>query len=452
MPPLPTEIIRLLSTFAPLFSHRVFRHVQVLVVGAILTPGRRTVTNILRIMGLQHQRHFQTYHRVLNRATWSSRKAAEQLLSLLVHCFASDGVVVLGIDETIERRQGDKIAAKGIYRDAARSSKRFFVKTSGLRWISLMLLAPIPWAGRVWALPFLTVLAPSERYASEHGKRHKKVTDWARQMVIQVRRWLPNRTLVLVADSGYAVLVLLNRCAQFAHPVTLITRLRLDAALYEPAPPHRSNRVGRPRVKGTRLPTLQQLLDAPTTQWTRVAVPRWYSSGPREIDIVSARCVWYHSGMPAVPIRWVLIRDPQEKFAPQALVCTDIEADPVQIVAWFVLRWQLETTFQAVRTHLGVETQRQWNNLAIMRTTPALFGLFSIVTLLAHEQARHDTLMVRQAAWYTKAYPTFADALASVRRPVWMTMHSSISATGGDIQKLQHHVLEQLTETLCYTA
>jgi hypothetical protein len=154
MPPLPTEIIRLFSTFAPVVSHRVFRHVQVLVVGAILTPGRWTVTNSLRILGLQHQRHFQTEQRVLNRATWSSRKAAEQLLSLLIHCFASDGVVVLGIDETIERRQGDKIAAKGMYRDAARSSKRFFVKASGLRWISLMLFAPIPWAGRVWALPF----------------------------------------------------------------------------------------------------------------------------------------------------------------------------------------------------------------------------------------------------------------------------------------------------------
>ena len=230
MPTLPLTIIASLSVFAPLFSYPVFTHVQVLVVGAILTPGRRTVTNIVRTMGLQHHRHFQNYHRVLNRARWSSCKAAQTLLTLLVQCFAPHGVLVLGLDETLERRQGHKLAAKGIYRDAARSSKQFFVKASGLRWISLMLLAPIPWAGRVWALPVLTVLAPSERYAVERGKRHKQMTNWARQMVLQVRRWLPERAIVLVADSGYAVLVLLDRCARLAHPVTVVTRLRLDAA------------------------------------------------------------------------------------------------------------------------------------------------------------------------------------------------------------------------------
>ena len=272
---LPATIISTLSAFAPLFSRRVFHHVQVLLVGAILTPGQHTVTNALRIVGLQHYRHFQTYHRVLNRAQWSSRKAAHTLLTLLVHYFAPDGVLVMGIDETLERRRGDKIAAKGIYRDAARFSRNFFVKVSGLRWIRLMLLVPIPWAGRVWALPFLTVLAPSERYARERGKQHKKLTDWARQMVIQVRRWLPERRLVLVADSGYAVLVLLNRCVRLAQPVTVVTRLRLDAALYEPAPPRTPKQHGRPRLKGKRLPTLQALLNDPTTVWSTITVQRW---------------------------------------------------------------------------------------------------------------------------------------------------------------------------------
>ncbi len=452
MPTLPPTIIRVVSTFAPLFSRRVFRYVEVLILGAILTPGRRTITSVLRIMGLQHTRQFQNYHRVLNRAHWSSREAAQLLLGLLVGCFAPDGPIVMGLDETLERRQGANIAAKGIYRDAARSSKAFFVKASGLRWISLMLLAPIPWAGRVWALPCLTVLAPSERYAVERGKRHKKLTDWARQMVLQVRRWLPERSLVLVADSSYAVLVLLARCARLTPSVVVVTRLRLDAALYDPAPPRRPKQNGRPRLKGKRLPTVQQVLEAPTTQWTPVTVPRWYSQGPREIEIVSATCVWYHSGMPVVPIRWVLIRDPRGKFAPQALVCTDVQAEAVQIVSWFVLRWQLETTFQAVRTHLGVETQRQWNERAILRTTPALMGLFSLVTMCAHEQAGPTGISIRQAAWYRKDQPTFADALAVVRRQAWACTISSMSGAQSDIQKLQHSVLEQLIETLCYAA
>jgi len=177
---LPTKIVAILATFASLFSRPVFRHVQVLLVGAILTPGQRTVANALRVMGLHQEKQFQKYHRVLNRAKWSSKKAARILLQLLVRCFASCEPVLIGIDETLERRQGDKIAAKGIYRDAARSSHSFFVKSSGLRWISLMLLAPIPWAVRVWALPFLSVLAPSERYDKERGRRHKTLAQWAR--------------------------------------------------------------------------------------------------------------------------------------------------------------------------------------------------------------------------------------------------------------------------------
>jgi hypothetical protein len=449
---LPPPIIGLLSTFAPLFSRRVFQHVHVLLIGALLTPGCRTVTNILRVVGLQHHRQFQNYHRVLNRAQWSSRKVAHLLLGLLVQYFAPEGRLIMGIDETLERRQGRKIAAKGIYRDPARSSKSFFVKASGLRWISLMLLVPIPWAGRVWALPFLTVLASSERSAVERGKRYKKLTDWARQMVMQVRRWVPDRAIVLVADSGYAVLVLLDRCVRLAQPVTVITRLRLDAALYEPVLPRKLKQNGRPRLKGKRLPTLQQVLADPMTQWTTITVPRWYSQQARDIEIVTGCCVWYHSGMPVVPIRWVLVRDGAGKFAPQALLSTDLLVTPEQIVSWFVLRWQLETTFQAVRTHLGVETQRQWNEQAIVRTTPALFGLFSLVTLLAHQHAMQRTLPVRQAAWYVKAQPTFADALAAVRRQLWMVVLFHTSSAMGDVQKLQQDVLEHVAETLCYAA
>jgi hypothetical protein len=288
----------------------------------------------------------------------------------LLRYFATDGTLVVGIDETLERRRGPQIAAKGSYRDAARSSRSFFVKASGLRWMCMMLLVPIPWAGRVWALPFFTVLAPSERYAAARGKQHKKLTDWARQMIFHVRRWLPDRSIVVVADRSYAVLTLLDRCVHLAQPVVMVTRLRLDAALFTPAPPRKPKQNGRPRIKGSRLPTLQQVLGDPATVWTKVTVPRWYSQGPREIEMASATCVWYHTGMPAVPIRWVLVRDPQAKFVPQALLCTKLDATPLQVVSWFVLRWQLETTFQAVRTHLGVETQRQWNDLAILRTTP----------------------------------------------------------------------------------
>src|SRR6266487_6787631 len=220
---LPDAIIHVLRHFEMAFSEGVWEWARILLIGAILAPGNRTVTAALRVMGLSQERQFQNYHRVLNRAKWSSRTLSRILLRLLLRAFVpADEPVVLGLDDHIERRRGAKIAAKGIYRDAVRSSKSFFVKTSGLRWVCLMLLAPIPWAKRVWALPFLTVLAPSERYHVERGQRHKKLTDWARQMIVQVRRWLPNRAMVVVADSSYAVLELLASCATLSIPVTMI--------------------------------------------------------------------------------------------------------------------------------------------------------------------------------------------------------------------------------------
>src|SRR5215212_6922227 len=196
MPTLPPAMLHLLAPFAPCFSRRVWRHALVLLAGTLLAPGRRTVAAALRAMGLAHGKRFERYHRVLSRDRWSGLAVGRALLGLLVAAFVPSGPLVVGVDETVERRRGAKIAAKGIYRDAVRSSHSHFVKASGLRWVCLMLLAPIPWAQRVWALPFLTVLAPSERYHQERGQRHKQLTDWARQMIAQVRAWLPERLLV----------------------------------------------------------------------------------------------------------------------------------------------------------------------------------------------------------------------------------------------------------------
>ena len=235
MDTLPSEIIGVLRAFEEEFSERIWDWAVVLVVGAILTPGRCTVAAILRVMGLSEERQFQNYHRVLNRARWSSLAVGRILLLLLVAVFVPGGApIVIGLDDTIERRWGAKIAARGIYRDPVRSSKGHFVKASGLRWISVQLLAWVPWADRVWGLPFLTVLAPSERYAQARKRRHKTLSDWARQIIKQLRRWLPGRALVVVADSTYAVIELLAACAGLAEPVTVVTRLRLDAALYDP--------------------------------------------------------------------------------------------------------------------------------------------------------------------------------------------------------------------------
>jgi hypothetical protein len=450
---LPAQMLHLLNPFMPLFSRRVWPHVQVLLAGAVLTPGKRTVSAALRVMGLGQTEHFQRYHRVLNRAVWSGREASRVLLRLLVKTFVSNGPLVIGVDETLERRWGKKIAAKGIYRDPVRSTHERFVKASGLRWVCLMLLVPVPWAGRVWALPFLSVLAPSERYAAQRGKQHKKMTDWARQTLLLVRRWWPEREIVAVADSAYASLRLLASCRRFLpKPVTFITRLRLDAALYDPAPPRRAGQMGRPRLKGERLPNLAVVAEDPSTTWTPTTVDDWYGGGERTVEVTCATAVWYSTGLPAVPIRWVLVRDPQGTFATQALLCTDLGAKPEQILGWFVLRWQIETTFQEARRHLGVETQRQWSELAIRRTTPALLGLFSLVTLFAHQRMMQSMQTVRRAAWYCKPSPTFSDALALVRKELWAHATFRRSPREPDMVKVPRAFVEHLTETLCYAA
>jgi hypothetical protein len=451
---LPPKMVQALAPFAPLFSERVFRHARVLLIGAILAPGARTVSSALRAMGLEQEKHFHRYHRVLSRARWSSREASRILLGLLLEAFVGEGPLVLGIDETLERRYGKKIAARGVYRDPVRSTHEYFVKSSGLRWVCVMLLVEVPWASRVWALPFLSALAPSERYAAKRGKRHKKITEWAWQLLLLVRRWYPHREIVAVADRAYASLKLLESCRKLSNPITFITRLRLDAALYEPAPPRRPHQIGRPRLKGERLPNLSVVAEDPTTVWKMTTIANWYGSGERMVEVSSKTVIWYSTGLFAVPVRWVLIRDPEGEFKTQALLCTDLDADPEEILRWFVMRWQLEVTFQEMRRHLGFETQRQWSELAIRRTTPTLLGMFSLVTLFAHRRmVQAAGVFRRQAAWYHKSYPTFADALALVRKELWaqeQTFCGSPSET--DTIKVPRAFVERLTDAVCYEA
>jgi hypothetical protein len=446
---LPAALQGVLEPFAPLFRRPVWRRVQVLLLGALLSPGRRTLTQALRVMGLAQERCFPSYHRVLSHARWSSRQASRTLLQLLVRTFAPAGPLVFALDDTIERRWGKKIQARGIYRDPVRSSRGHFVKASGLRWLSLMLLAPVSWAGRVWALPVVTALCPSRRYCEQRGRRHKELLDWARQMVLQLARWLPGRELIVVGDNAYAALEWLDAVRRH---VTAITRLRLDAALYEPAPPRPPGTRGRPRKKGTRLPALEQVLKDPRTCWQRVKVTQWYGRSERELEIATGTAVWYHAGLPGVPLRWVLVRDPAGKLDPAAFQCTDLGLGAVEILTYFVRRWQVEVTFEEVRAHLGVETQRQWSELAIARTTPCLLGLFSLVALVADELQRRDRLLVRRAAWYPKPVATFSDALAAVRREIWRHEGLSLSGCRGKTLKIPGTLVERLTHVVAYAA
>jgi hypothetical protein len=444
----PAKLATWMQPFSESFTAPSWQHVLVLVVGAILTPGRRTVAAALRVTGLDQDAHFTNYHRVLNRNRWSSRAIARQLFRLLVSAFVPQGPVIIGLDDTLERRWGAKIKARGIYRDPVRSSHGHFVKASGLRWLSVMLLPDIPWARRVWGLPFLTALAPSQRYASERQRRHKKLTDWGRQVLLQAARWLPERDIIAVADSSYAAIDLLNAVRR---RICMITRLRLDARLFDPPARRRPGTVGRPSVIGRRQPALAERLTNPGTRWRRLQVTGWYGRGERRVEIVSGTALWHHPGR-LVPIRYVLVRDVAGQLKPQAFLCTDLDADPIDILRWFVRRWSIEVTFAEVRRHLGVETQRQWSDPAIVRTTPALLGLFSLVALWAHDLHGEAAPTPRAASWYPKPLPTFSDALAAVRRELWTPDDFHTSPLPPDLLRMSSSTMNSLINVACYAA
>jgi hypothetical protein len=380
---------------------------------------------------------------------WSSRAVAGRLLVLLIAAFVPAGSpIVIGIDDTIERRWGPKISARGIYRDPVRSSKGHFVKTSGLRWLSAMLLVQVPWAGRIMALPFLTVLAPSKRFYTGKSRAPKTLLDWARQAALQIHRWLPDRYIVLVADSAFAAIEFL---ATVRSHVCVVTRLRLDANLFA-FPPQKQKGRGRPPIKGKRLKKLSAVLTDRKIRWHRCRISLWYGRTNRLVEITSGTALWYRGGVEPVPIRWLLVRDPKGELDPQAFLATDIDARPHDILAWFVSRWQVEVSFEETRRHLGVESQRQWSDKAILRTTPALLALFSFVTLCAHELSKSRKLKPKTAAWYPKQVLTFSDAIAAVRREIWDHQISFMSRPSRHSIEIPTPIWERMTNALAYAA
>ena len=292
------------------------------------------------------------------------------------------------------------------------------------------------------------MLAPSRRFYAETPRAPKTLLDWARQAALQIHRWLPGRRIVIVGDTAFAAIEFLAAIRGY---LSVVTRLRLDANLYAPAP-SRCRRRGRPPIKGRRLPKLSQVLQDPRTVWRRHTVSLWYGRTNRTVELATGTAVWYHSGLPPVPIRWLLVRDPLGELQPQAFLCTDRDAAPVDILQWFVSRWQLEVTFQDARAHLGVETQRQWSDLAILRTTPALLGLCSLVTLWAHDLAADAPLAPATAAWYPKSHCTFSDAIAAVRQQIWHHQTSCMSRRPADVIKIPRQLWQRAANALAYAA
>jgi hypothetical protein len=446
--PLPDPIIEVLAVFRPLFTAPTWRKLMRLLTGTLLAQGRRTVAAALRASGNAQEPNWSLFHQVLNRACWSPLAVSHQLLVLIVETFVPVGACVdLVIDETLERRWGNKISKRGHYRDSALSSKERSVSSPGLRWIVMSVVVTLPWTKQRWALPFLCVLATTPEVSERLGKRHKTVGMWAHQMISLVRRWLPSRSLKLMGDTAYSILELGLQANE--QQVTLITTGRLDAVLHEPPPERTQHTIGRPRVVGKRLPALEQVLWDPETVWQKLTLD-WYGEGERSLEICTGTALWYRYGSPPLPIRWVLTRDPSGKRPPKAIFSTNPAQTAEEIIKDFMKRWSLEVTFEESRAHLGIETQRQWSDRAIERSTPLLFGLYSLVTLFGQALHPDGQIPVAQAAWYRKQTATFRDVLAEVRRHLWGQETFPTSPTNPDAVLVPRSTLERLSGAVCY--
>lgn len=445
---LPPEIITLFAHFQPVFTRPSYAKVVVLLVGTLLARGRRTVTAALRAVGYQQHKQWAKYHHLLNRASWSSLTLSHLLLQLLVTTFvATTEAIDLVIDETLERRWGRQISKRGHWHDSLASSKGQHVSSSGLRWLVLAVVVKLPWSRRLWALPCLSVLLTTPKVSQQLGQPHKTLAHVAGQTVQWVRRVRPGRKLKLIGDGAYSVIELGLTCRQAQ--VILIAPLRLDARLFEPAPLVTGKQVGRPRLVGQRLPNLERVAINPSTIWHRSQFD-WYGGGRRVLDWTSGTALWYSTGTTPLPLRWVLVRDPTGHLPTKAYFSTDLDQPAPTIITDFVKRWPIEVTFEESRAHLGVETQRQWNDQAIERTTPALLGLFSLVALLPQALYPDGQLPLPQCAWYHQTEATFSDVLALVRRALWDNFNYQTSATAPDMGLIPRVDLERLAYAVCY--
>jgi hypothetical protein len=421
MPTPSPLIVQLLVPFAVALTRPAWAKLAWLVQGGILAPGRRTVCAALAACGLGQSRRFGTFHRFFHRDRWSALRLSRVLVGLLVAAFLAPGdPLIILADETLERRQGRRIEYQSWFRDPVRSEGARKVHCRGIRWLCACLLVRVPWSARPWALPFFVVPVLAERVCQRLGKRPRSHIGWTQVLVTRLERWFPGRPILLVGDGNFMAIELIEHCRAAASPTTLVTRMRLDQALYAFPEPKPKGRRGRQAKKGARQMSPKQRLSDPNTGWQWVTLT-WYGQRSRRVALATGVALWYTPRHDPVPIRWVLVRplprDPRP-FPPAALASSDPHLAAGAIVQHYLGRWNIEVTFAELRAQLGFETQRHWSTRAIGRGTPCLFGLFSLVVLLAKQLHPHQ-LPDRATRWYAKKEATFSDALAAVRQQLW---------------------------------
>lgn len=420
---LPAPILQIFAFFAPLFSRPVYNNTLELMVSHFLCNGKRTVTNLIKRLGKHKDSNFTKYFYVLRKARWSTFESSKILFLLIIDkLLPKDATIVINIDSHLNRRRGPKIKGLGYHRDAVASSKHQKVFSTGHNWLVAAACVKIFGTKYQWSLPFLSYLLTPEKTLSSSmndadlkgKKRHKKMTKITRQFVMQIRRWAgPKREIVIVADSAFCCRDICKTCIKYN--VIFITQLRTNSSLYD-FPPQRQAKRGRPRVVGKRLPNLEALLDDERQKWISLQAP-WYSGKTKTLDVLTGTCLWYHNTVGGVPIQWVLTKDPTGENKPIAILVTDFRISAEQAIGFFVGRWPLETTFQEINQHLGLETIHTWSNISINRTAPTIIASYSLACLVANESVNSTGIAItpQTTSWYEKETVTFSDVMVYLK-------------------------------------
>jgi hypothetical protein len=416
MPSILSDALPLLAQFAPAFTRPTFGRFQVLLVAAILTTGRRTISNLLRTVRSLAPGAASSYHRVLSQARWSGLRLVALLARFVLRRFWPRGRVRVVGDDTVDEHRGKKVHGKARHRDPVRSSHSYTAYRYGHKWVVLAVLISLPGAERPWAIPLLVGLYRSQEDNRRRGRPHRTPAELMALLLRVLLRWFPDRDFVFAGDTGFGS----HESAAFARRqqgrLTLVSRFHPAAQLYELPPAVVGKRPAhRPRKKGARLPSPQEGVGRYPTQLAHV---RWYGGGWRDIAYVTGVGHWYRSGAELVAVRWVYVHDLTGTHRDDYLYSTDPAMRAEAIVEEYTGRWNIETLFQEMRAHLGLETTRGRSRATVLRAAPCLFGLYGVVALL-YEGLRERGQAVGPVQWAHKRVVTFSDALSAVRRWLW---------------------------------
>jgi DDE superfamily endonuclease len=439
----PDFAVPVLRMLQPTFSTPTYHRFLVLMLGAILTTGRQTITNILRTVHPYAKGHISSYHRVFSQRRWSAWGLARLLITFLLDHVVPPGPVLLAGDDTVAERPGPHVFGKGRHRDGVRSTHSYTAYRWGHKWVVVSVLVKLPFAVRPWALPVLVALSRDPAWDQAYGTRHKTPAHLARLLLARVVRWFPERRFIFVGDSGYGTSETARFCRKYARHLTLVRKFYGDAAWYEPPPPRMRHTMGRPRVKGQKLASPQQVV-ATTVNRACLKVA-WYGGSTRDIEVITGTGHWYRIGEDVVEVRWVHVHDCAGTHRDEYFFTTDITMRPEQIVECYTQRWSMETTFQECREYLKLESTKGYGQQTVLRFTPCLFGLYSIVVLL-YLQLPRPSRTLRLVLWRGKSTVTFSDMMTCVRRALWEQWGLHTQADSQEFSKLS----PSLKETILY--